>query len=144
MIGTNYKLSNVLAAIGLSQMERIDELLKKRIELAENYIGLLSGIDGIELPDKVKDCKHSYQSFCIFIKKRDEILKKMRDTGTEVQIGTYSLHKHLAFQNKQISRLEGPFLSSDYVFDHCLALPLYHTLSFDQQILIKDQLISLL
>lgn len=49
-IGTNYKLSNVLAAIGLAQMEQINNLLTERRRLAETYCNLLSGTSRIRLP----------------------------------------------------------------------------------------------
>lgn len=140
MMGTNYKLSNLLSAIGLAQLEKIDVLLNRRRELAENYFNLLKNIKGISLPKTHDIGAHSFQSFCVFIENRDAVMKSMRDAGIEVQIGTYSLHKHKAFQNEKTVRLIGDFEDSLYAFNHCLALPLYHDLSFQQQELIVEQL----
>lgn len=144
MIGTNYKLSNILSAIGLAQLEHIDMLLNRRIELVINYKRLLKGIIEISIPGIHNEGKHSFQSFCIFIDNRDKIMKSLRSKGIEVQIGTYSLHMHKAFQNPDKVRLEGNFDNSSYAFNHCLALPLFHDLTFEQQEYIVEQLKTVL
>jgi dTDP-4-amino-4,6-dideoxygalactose transaminase len=68
----------------------------------------------------------------------------MRSKGIEVQIGTYSLHMHKAFQNDKSVRLHGSFENSIYAFNHCLALPLFHELTFEQQEFIVEELKNLL
>lgn len=132
-IGTNYKLSDVLAAIGLSQMTMVDELLSRRQDMAARYIQLLAGIEGIDLPGVVDSGTHSYQSFCVFVENRDKILAAMREKGIEVQIGTYSLRMHRAFAENDIIRINGSMPGSTYAFKHCLALPLYHEMTEDEQ-----------
>jgi perosamine synthetase len=144
MIGTNYKLSNLLSAIGLAQLEKIEELLSRRIELSQNYFKLLKNVKGVSMPETSINGKHSYQSFCIFIENRDAIMKSMRNAGIEVQIGTYSLQMHHAFQNKKLAILKGDFENSIYAYDHCLVLPLFHDLTFEQQKFIIEELKKLL
>ena len=144
MIGTNYKLSNILSAIGLAQLEIIEVLLNRRIELADNYLKLLKNIKGVSMPKTTENGIHSYQSFTIFVDKRDEIMKSMRNSGIEAQIGTYSLHMCRAFQNKKTIKLHGSFENSIYAYYNCLTLPLYHELTFNQQELIVEQLKTLL
>lgn len=128
-IGTNSKMSDVLAAIGLGQMRNIDRLLARRIFLAERYKESLSRVEGIELPNTVVGGEPSYQSFCVFVDDRDRILMEMRAKGTEVQIGTYALHRQPAFHSGSNVRLCGPFDGSDYAYEHALALPLFHDMS---------------
>jgi dTDP-4-amino-4,6-dideoxygalactose transaminase len=140
MIGTNYKLSNVLAAIGLGQMDVIDELLGKRRELAENYLKLLGDVKGITIPVTTDHGLHSYQSFAIFVENRDLIMTKLRQKGIEVQIGTYSLHMHKAFENV----CKGSYQNSRRAFEQCLVLPLYHTLTEQNQINIVTELKELI
>lgn len=143
-IGTNYKLSNILAAVGVVQMHHVDELLNKRIELSQRYIKGLAEYEGVEIPQNTNGGKHSYQSFCIFLKDRDRIMHAMRAKGIEVQIGTYALHMHPAF-------VEGPrinhgslFKGSSFAYEHCLTLPLYHELSENDQRIVIDMLGELL
>lgn len=143
-IGTNYKLSNVLSAIGLGQLEIVENLLSKRIELAENYKKLLTNNDKITIPSVTENGKHSYQSFCVFIHDRDRVMKEMRKLGIEVQIGTYALHLHKAFQKNNYIRLQENLENSKYSYDHYLALPLYHELTFEQQDYIISNLIKII
>lgn len=133
-IGTNYKLSDVLSAIGLVQMRHIDDLLARRRMLAQNYISLFSfPSDTVSLPQTTLHGKHSYQSFCVYIKNRDEIINKMRASGIETQIGTYSLHMHQAFTDNPHCRINGDMSGSIYAFEKCLTLPLYHDLTRKEQ-----------
>ncbi len=131
--GTNYKLSDVLAAIGLSQMEIIDELLSRRRELAYNYISLLSSLSEVSLPQTTVGGLHSYQSFCIYVPKRDKIMKQMMDAGIQTQIGTYSLHMQPAFAGAISCRKYPPFSGSELAFGKSLVLPLYHGLNDEHQ-----------
>ena len=132
-VGSNYKLSDVLAAIGLEQMHIIETLLNRRVQLASNYLSLLDGSYGTSIPEKTHHGQHSYQSFCIYVDNRDEVLKKMRKMGIEVQIGTYALHMHPAFSSSPQCPANETFSGSQYAFRHCLALPLYHELRKEEQ-----------
>lgn len=143
-IGTNYKLSNVLAAIGLCQMQKIEELLARRIALAEHYISLLKSNPQVKIPQTTAQGKHSRQSFCIYIDNRDEIMRRMRETGIEVQIGTYALHLHPAFAHSQNCRLTGDLHNSQYAFSHSLTLPLYHDMAVEDQLTVVNELVRLL
>lgn len=138
IIGTNYKLSNILSAVGLVQLEKIKDLLSQRIQLAQNYVNLLEDMN-VKIPQITIHGKHSFQSFCVFVQNRDTVMSKMREQGIEVQIGTYSLHLHDAFKNEDI-RLLGSFQNSLFALQHCLTLPMYHDLTFEQQSSIVDHL----
>lgn len=141
-IGSNYKLSNILAAIGLVQMKYIDELLNRRLELVQNYIDLLKGQENIIIPKITEQGKHSCQSFCIYVNNRDAVMGKMREIGIEVQIGTYSLHMHPAFAPSEFCRINGKMSGSKYAFDRCLTLPLYHELTKIEQKDVVKQLLE--
>ncbi|OGV35667.1 MAG: aminotransferase DegT [Lentisphaerae bacterium GWF2_45_14] len=143
MIGTNYKFSNILAAVAIEQARQIDLLLERRRTLASNYIDMLGGKSGVTLPSVTEGGLHSYQTFSIFIEERDRVMKSMREMGIEVQIGTYSLHMHKAFQQPGV-RLAGNFENSRYAFEHCLAIPLFHEMELEQQKTVVRELLKLL
>lgn len=144
LAGTNYKLSNILSAIGLGQMECIEALINRRRVLAANYDNLLKQISGVSIPGIIQGGLHSYQSYCIFTPSRDKILSTMRSEGTEVQIGTYALHLHKAFQNKEKFTIKGEMPGSITVFLNCLTLPLFHELSLDEQEYIVNRIKQLI
>lgn len=144
MTGTNYKLSNLLAAIGLEQLRKIDMLLERRRELAMNYTRLLKECQGVGIPETTPGAKHSYQSFCVFVENRNDAIKCMRDNGIEVQIGTYALHRQPAFRGVAGGGGSVPFPGSSFAFDHCLTLPLFHELTYLQQETVAGHLLSIL
>jgi perosamine synthetase len=72
------------------------------------------------------------------VKNRDNILHGMREKGIEVQIGTYALHMHPAFAPSDFCRIQGDMTGSQYAFDHCLTLPLYHELTEPDQEIVVD------
>jgi len=142
--GTNYKLSNVLAAIGLGQMRQIDMLLSRRRELASRYDLLIENISGVSAPKKTLNGNHSYQSYCVFVESRDRILVTLREEGIEVQIGTYALHLHPAFKNPDNYTIVKEMNGSKKAFDSCLSLPLFHDLSEIEQITIINRIKELI
>ncbi|MGE4553906.1 MAG: DegT/DnrJ/EryC1/StrS family aminotransferase [Desulfovibrionaceae bacterium] len=139
-VGTNYKLSNVLAAIGLAQLDMADELLVERRALAARYDELLAGVPDVVLPRTTPNGRHSYQSYIVFVPGRDRVLRSMREKGVEVQIGTYSLHMHEAFRPGPLCRVQGDMAGSRSAYEHALALPLYHGMTAEEQAYVVDML----
>ena len=136
IIGTNYKLTNIQAAVGLGQLENIEELLNKRISLANNYKKLVKDIEKINLPKVLNpkpNCQHSFQTYVVYVEDRDRIMGEMRSKGIEVQIGSYSLHMHNAYNNNPNIEIKGNLSNSKWCFEHALALPLYNDLTLELQ-----------
>lgn len=140
LAGSNNKMSDILAAVGLAQMEEAEALLTHRIGLADHYIELLQDVSEVEVAPTTEGGVHSRQSFCVFVDNRDEILRTMREAGIEVQVGTYALHKHPAFSGSATVRNSGDLSNSRHLDGHCLALPLYHNLSSEDQATVVAEL----
>ncbi len=135
-IGTNYKLSNIVSAVGLVQMQYIDELLARRRDIAKTYVDAFADIPEITVPETTTHGLHSFQSFCVFVDNRDEIMDNLRKNGVESQIGTYALHRHNAFKAGENCRIVGRMPGSIYAFEHCLTLPMYHEMTHDEQMFV--------
>lgn len=140
-IGTNAKLTNLQAAVGVVQMRRIDQMLAKRIELTRKYFELLSPLDGVSFPKVTAGGEHSYQSCCVFVDEPARIIDALRSQGIEAQIGAYALHMQEVF--KEHARIPGEPKGSRHVFDHCLALPLYQEMSEEEQEIVAARLSEL-
>ena len=143
-IGTNYKLSNVQSAIGLGQMRNIELLLEKRRQLAARYNECLGDHPAISLPTVTPNGIHSRQSYCIFLPDRDQIIEQLKTQNIETQIGTYALHMHKAFNHNPNCRIVGDMPGSRYAFEHCLTLPLYHDMKYEEQEFVVEQLLSVI
>jgi len=136
--GTNSKLSNIQAVLGVVQLRHLDEILTRRRAQVSRYLELLRDIPGIVLPSVTSDGEHSWQSFCLFVKNRDKVLGELRQRGVEAQIGTYALHLHDFFVRN--CRIPGPLVGSKEAFGACLALPLFHEMLDKEQEYVVAQL----
>lgn len=143
-IGGNYKMSNILAAVGLAQFRHIKKLMDERLSLADRYHQMLYTAKDVTFPKVTSQGLHSRQSFCIFVKHRDEVMNKMRDLGIEVQIGTYALHMQPAFSKNPKCRIAGQMEGSRFAFNNCLTLPLYHGMTEQEQKLVVQKLTEFL
>lgn len=97
-VGYNYRMTNLQAAIGLAQLERVESLLQRRAQVAARYREALRGTeDRFELP-KVEDwAKHSYWMFSVVLSpklkvSRDRVMEKMMERGIETRPFFYPMH----------------------------------------------------
>ena len=132
-IGTNYKLSNVLSAIGVIQIKKIDKIIETRIQKAKIYEELLSKIDNIKPAYVGKETRQTFQSYTCYVEKdgkRDEIRDALSKENIQSQIGTYALHLEPAYKNmKRIGDLK----NSELLFKNALTLPLHKNLEQEDQ-----------
>jgi perosamine synthetase len=118
---TNYRLADILCAVGIPQLRRLDELLAERTRVAEGYSQRLEGV--VELPAADEGDVHGWQAYVIRLDRRFEAMETLRAEGIEVQIGTYALQHLSAYRD------QGPFPGADETFERALALPLHSRLT---------------
>jgi len=142
--GTNYKMSNIAAAIGLEQLKKLPGILDDRIKKAGRYSDLLTDIKGVRHPTKKPGVTHVFQSYCIYVEKdgtRDRLRKDLADRGIETQIGTYALHLEPSYSGV---RRSGSLRNSELLFKHLLTLPLHHELTDQDQEFVVNSIKDLL
>jgi dTDP-4-amino-4,6-dideoxygalactose transaminase len=120
--GLNYRLSDVLCALGIPQLRRLDELLAVRTRLAAAYTERLAAI-GAETPSADDGDVHGWQAYVIRLDRRDDALQALRADGIEAQIGTYALHLLSAYRD------QGDFPGARRAFERALALPFHSRLT---------------
>jgi perosamine synthetase len=114
----NYRLSDVLAALGVPQMRRLDELLATRERIAAGYAERLAHLD-VVLPEADAGDRHGWQAYVVQLDRRDAVMAALREQGIGCQIGTYALHRLGAYRD------QGSFPGADAAFERALALPLH-------------------
>ncbi|MGH7183762.1 MAG: DegT/DnrJ/EryC1/StrS family aminotransferase, partial [Nitrospiraceae bacterium] len=125
--GFNYRMSDINAAIGLVQMAKLDQIVHARRHLAHRYRELLGSIPALTLPSDDELSCQTYQSFVVLLQEgivRDEIIRKMRESGVETTIGTYALHTEQYFE-RSYGYKPGNFPGSYECATRSLSLPLY-------------------
>jgi dTDP-4-amino-4,6-dideoxygalactose transaminase len=117
--GLNYRMSDILAAVGLPQLRRLDELLDERTRIADGYAERLRDLP-VVIPTADDGDIHGWQAYVIQVENRDEVLAGLRGQGIECQIGTFAL------QLLEPYRDQGSFPGAEHAFEQALALP-FHT-----------------
>jgi perosamine synthetase len=119
--GLNYRLSDILCAVGISQVRRLPELLEQRRRVASGYYERLGG--RVETPSAEEGDSHGWQAYVVALERRDDALDGLRAAGIEAQIGTYALHRLAAYRD------QGSFPGADACFERALALPFHSRLT---------------
>ncbi len=119
--GFNYRLSDILCAVGLVQLRRLEELWEGRQRLAKAYSERLEGI--VETPTAAKGDRHGWQAYVVQLDRRDEALEALREAEIQAQIGTYAVHRLSAYKD------QGPFPGADSCYERALALPFHSRLT---------------
>jgi dTDP-4-amino-4,6-dideoxygalactose transaminase len=113
--GFNYRLPDVLCALGIPQLERLESLLAARERVAGWYTERLEHLVGV--PGADEGDRHGWQAYVVALERRDEALEGLRADGIEAQIGTYAVHHLSAYRDR------GSFPGADAAFARSLALP---------------------
>ncbi len=125
MLGYNYKMSDINAAIGIAQLKKLEKIILKKRKLAQYYNEKLNEIDGVEAPFESEKGTHIYQSYVSLIRnsiKRNKCIKLLLKRGIQTQIGTYASHIQPVYGDCM------PCLKSLEVYNKALALPMYYSL----------------
>ena len=131
--GSNYLFSNIMGAIGLVQLSKIESIVRARLKAAANYTKLLSPNRWIKPPKIRERTRHTFQSYCVYLEKKD-IRDKLRqhlvqEKNIEAQIGTYALHLHPTYD----TAVHSSTTNATDLFLNLLTLPLHSELSLEEQ-----------
>jgi dTDP-4-amino-4,6-dideoxygalactose transaminase len=140
--GFNYRLSDILAAVGVAQMRRLSEFLAARRRVAARYDERLSGLGRLRTPVTPAWATHTFQSYVVLLDEdvdRDRIISSLRGEGIESTIGTYALHAQPFFRNS-LGHRPGDLPNSQRAFLSTLALPLHGGLTESDVDLVVERL----
>jgi perosamine synthetase len=116
--GLNYRLSDILCAVGIPQLARLDELLAERTRVAAGYTERLR--DVAQTPEADEGDVHGWQAYVIQVDDAAGVIASLREQGIEAQVGTYALQYLAAYRD------QGEFPGAARVFERAVALP-FHT-----------------
>ena len=136
MPGFNYRMTEFQAAMGITQLAKIDRIIATRRRLAVDYDKLLQG-KSLQPPSVAQASHPVYQSYVVLLKEeaaafRAQIIAYLKELGIETAIGTYHMPMITHFRTRYGYR-EGDFPITDQVFARSLTLPLYEKLLKKEQ-----------
>jgi UDP-4-amino-4,6-dideoxy-N-acetyl-beta-L-altrosamine transaminase len=134
-LGNNYRLTDMQAALGISQLATADERLAKRKEIAAVYDAFFKNIAEITI-DKDRDDGHAFHLYIIRCKERRELYNYLKEHGIHAQVHYIPVHLQPYYQ--KLGWEKGDFPVAEAFYDTCLSLPMYPTLSDEEQEYVMD------
>jgi perosamine synthetase len=134
-LGFNYRLSEIACAIGLVQLQRLDDMLARRARAAASYREALAGIEGLELP--CEDAGGARRGWFVFVvqlprdRDRDATIRALRALGIQSKPYLPAIHL-MTYYRETFGHREGEFPVCENVAARSVALPFFPELSEGQ------------
>ena len=135
-LGFNYRMTELQAALGVSQMERLDRYVARRHELADRYDALLANLP-VKAPHRGADTYSGFHLYVIRLdlasigRSRRQVFESMRAQGIGVNVHYIPIHTQPYYQAKGFR--DGDFPEAERYYAEAISLPMYAILSLDQQ-----------
>ena len=132
-VGFNFRITDFQCALGISQLKRLDAMVKKRRDMVRRYNQAFSNYPQLRLPYERKNTKASYHLYVIRIanKKRDRLYDYLRQENIFTQVNYIPVHLFSSYRRLGFRR--GNFPVAENYYNECLSLPLYEDLTLEQQ-----------
>ena len=146
VVGYNYRMTDIQAAIGREQLKRLPDLLARRRALADRYRVLLAEIPGLRSPEEPSWARSNWQSYCVRLPDNCDqrpIMQYLLDRGIATRRGVMSSHREPAYAHEPwscgVATCSGrggscPHLrESERASDGCIIIPLFPQMSEAEQ-----------
>ena len=132
-LGFNYRMTDIQAALGIEQLKKNDEWVKKRRKIVSNYDKAFKNVEQL-IPQKHpdKNGEYSYHLYIIQCEKRAELYQFLKENDVNTQVHYIPIHLQPYYKNKY-GYGRGDFPESEKYYDNALSLPLYQTLKDSEQ-----------
>src|SRR6185503_10383902 len=132
VLGNNYRLTDIQAALGVSQMRKIEKFIKKRRALVKVYEKLLGNVPQLRLPHCPGDRESAWHLYVVRVApeltaKRDSIFSTLRKKGIGVQVHYLPVYLHPYYRS--LGYKKGLCPNAEAFSATCMSIPLYPTLS---------------
>jgi dTDP-4-amino-4,6-dideoxygalactose transaminase len=140
ILGYNYRMTDLQAAVGQVQLAKLDSALERRRLLARRYHERLSDVPGVVPPMEPQWARSNWQSYCVRLPKsasQRAVMQALLDRGVATRRGIMCAHREPAYRNH---RLRYPLPESERAQDECILLPLYSEMTDTDQDTVIDRL----
>jgi len=143
-VGYNYRMTDLQAAVGLVQLRRLSEIVRRRRELAATYEKYIEEIPGLRTVADPAWGECNFQSYWIevgppFLLSRDELLAKLASADISARRGIMAIHRQPPYAQDDLS---GSLPTTELLNDRTLILPLFHQMNESEQARVLEVLRS--
>ena len=134
VVGYNYRLTDIQAAIGREQLTRLPAIVARRRALAARYTERLAGVPTVIVPTEPAFARSNWQSYAVRLTGHDQrlVMQRMLDAGVSTRRAAMNVHRQAAYP-PGTWRAAGPLSRGEQVQDTAVVLPLFHQLTEDDQ-----------
>ncbi len=145
-VGYNYRMTDIQAAIGLKQLEKLDWIVSERRKIAFRYHNAFKHLPFLQLPLEMDGYFSNYQSYSIYLKKtcpvdRNQLMQDLLDRGIATRRGIMTAHRETAYREHP-GRVSLPV--SEDLQDHSILLPLFIPMTEEQICMVIRHVLDLL
>ncbi|QPF86537.1 DegT/DnrJ/EryC1/StrS family aminotransferase [Bradyrhizobium genosp. L] len=123
-VGFNYRMTDIQAAIGRKQLEKLPALVARRRAIAARYHAMLADVAGLELPVEPDWARSNWQSYCVRLPghvDQASLMQALLDLGISTRRGIMCAHREAPYLEAHVRSLP----QSEHAQDHCILLPIY-------------------
>jgi perosamine synthetase len=134
-VGFNFRMTDMQAAMGLVQLGRLSDFLKRRRLLAARYTQALKQLSWLQTPVAPANCLHNYQSYMVrlvgdFAAQRDLIMQELLERKISTRRAIMAIHRELPYRSE---RWKDSLTQTNLATDTGLILPLFHQMTGSEQ-----------
>jgi UDP-4-amino-4,6-dideoxy-N-acetyl-beta-L-altrosamine transaminase len=138
-LGYNYRIPDILAALGVTQLAKAEEGMKRRQQIAERYHAAFSQT-ALVLPVPMEEGRHAYHLYVIQTDRRAELYNYLRSKNIFSQV--HYIPVHLQPYYKNLGHKKGDHPKAESFYDRCLSLPMYPSLKEDEQEYVVEKVLE--
>ena len=139
-LGFNYRMTDFQAALGISQLSRADAGLARRQEIANRYDEAFQDIQGIKIPYRAGNVYHAFHLYVIQVEDRLGLYNYLRANKILAQV--HYVPVHLQPYYRELGNKSGDCPVAEEYYKHCLSLPMYPTLTDEEQQYVIDSVLA--
>jgi UDP-4-amino-4,6-dideoxy-N-acetyl-beta-L-altrosamine transaminase len=139
-LGFNYRIPDMLCALGITQLTKADEGLKRRKEIAKNYFNAFKNFPQINIQDLSSHVGHAFHLFIIRTPKRKELYDFLKSKNIFCQVHYIPVHTMPYY--KSLGFKQGDFPLAELYYSECLSLPMYPGLLDEEQTYVIEMIKS--